>query len=204
MSLEKKLEMLALGHACLWVGAGINLSISKASPSWSDVVIGLEKEAELSPPEGLDLPSRLDATLNKLGRIRFQKELRKKILEPLAEDIVAKWRTSRKNIPPEIRALAHLVSMANPVVNFNIETLSSSALMIGPDPWSANVFHPPIPDMQSIWKSPKETHGKKYQRRVYHPHGALDVSGISVMTKTEYKSMNGTLGLQLAGNVPLF
>jgi hypothetical protein len=38
----------------------------------------------------------------------------------------------------------------------------------------------------------------RHNRAIYHPHGAVTVGGICVMTASEYRAMRGTLALQLA------
>ena len=198
------LQTISRGHCCLWVGAGIAVHIggpgSTGVPSWLELVDALEREAAVQPPPGLtDFPPRLDMVLTKIGRVSFQRELRQRILTPLARSIVDVWRTTRKTPPDVIVALAHLGTLANPIVNFNIETISSQALVAGSGPWYPVVFRPPVADaVTDPILSRQFGDGKRHQRRVYHPHGAIDMSGICVMTEREYRSMDATLAFQLA------
>jgi hypothetical protein len=205
MNLKSVLQRLSRGQSCLWVGAGVGIQLGRASggavPGWDDLVGALEADARVSPPPGVPFAARLDVVLERLRRVRFQRELRERVLRPLGEAIVAAWRKHRKVVPQEVLTLAQLGFLANPIVNFNIETLSSEALVLGSGPWWPVVFSPPVPDSLSGPKSSRGSQDKqRHQRRVYHPHGALDISGVCVMTEREYRSMNGTLALQLAAH----
>jgi hypothetical protein len=176
------------------------MHLTKAlAPSWGNLISALECEAGVNPPNGIDFAARLDIVQEKLGRAKFQRQLRLKVLQPTASALIKAWEKNRKKPPSEVCALAHLGFLVNPIVNFNIETLSSQALMVGSGPWHPVVFHPPVADALSSPRSSRSmSDNKRHQRRVYHPHGAIDISGICVMTEREYQSMQGTLGLELA------
>ena len=201
MNEYKPTAILKQPHLCLWVGAGVSIQLASAvgaeTPNWEKLVSDLEAQAKTQPPTEIALANRLDVVLAKLGRVSFQRQLRERLLTPIATGILAKWRNG--DLPAQAKALSHLAFLANPIVNFNVEMLSSLALVCGTSTWSHHAFRPPVPDSpKSLGRWTGGQHAERSQRRIYHPHGALEESGICVMTATEYRSMNGTLGLQLA------
>jgi hypothetical protein len=92
-----------------------------------------------------------------------------------------------------------LGARANPIVNFNIEVITSY-LLGGAEPHAIKCFIPPVPGAAHVLSG----HGQytlspsRHNRAIYHPHGAVAVGGICVMTASEYRAMRGTLALQLA------
>lgn len=201
MTEYRAINQLRSGTSCLWVGAGVGLQLANSEdgpPTWSNLVVAMEQDAGLVPPPALEFSARLDAVLTKFGRIRFQRELRKRILIPLASSITEQWKINDSAPPQNMRVLAQLGVLANPIVNFNVETLTSGAVVAGTGPWNPIVFKPPVPDAMSSSSSTRHCNGRRHLRRVYHPHGALDTSGICVMSDREYRAMNGTLALQIA------
>ena len=206
MDTTEALQRIAQGRTCLWAGAGVAMQLAlagrRATPSWHGLITTLEREADVLPPSSVnDFASRLDVVLAKVGRPRFQRLLRREILTATLESAVEAWRIHRGATPEHVVSLAHLGFLANPIVNFNIETLSSQALVAGSGPWHPVAFQAPVPDALT---SPSSSRGsgdrKRHQRRVYHPHGAIDLTGICVMTEREYRAMHGTLALQLAAH----
>lgn len=191
---------------CLWVGAGIGVHASSAGnekvPTWAALAENLELAAELDHQSDLSLPERLDLVLHALGRERFQRELRERIYDPLARSLLEAARTCGKNqadpIPREVRQLARLGARANPIVNFNVEPMTS-LLLGGAEPHAIRCFVPPVPGGSSLLSGVgHRTQSERFNRSIYHPHGAVTVSGICVMTASEYRAMRGTLALQLA------
>src|SRR5206468_1707422 len=61
-------------------------------------------------------------------------------------------------------------------------------------------FTPPVDELDGLPRSSGtgSLDGKRFRRAVYHPHGALETSGVCVLAESEYKSMHGTLALELA------
>lgn len=160
----------------------------------------LEQCARLQPPRhDADFPSRLDHCLRTLKRKRFQAAIRERTLAPLARNLLEAQETLGKELPSQARELASLGSLANPIVNFNVETLTSCALAGPGGPWRPLPFRPPALDQLSLPRSDRESsHGKRFQRHVYHPHGVIDLVGLCALARSDYQAMQGTLSLELA------
>lgn len=194
----------ALNPYCLWIGAGVGVHLGQAAgsvvPGWAEVVDRLEREAGLSPPRGIPYTDRIERCLRALGRVNFQRHLRAAVFRPLAEatiKLAEAYTTRVPSLPTAVRQLAHLGALANPVVNFNVET-TTSRLTVDPSGRSnIRCFGPSVPGATTLLRA-KDPHAVVFRRSVYHPHGAIDESGICVMAASEYESMRGTLGLQLA------
>jgi hypothetical protein len=208
MNLATALTIMKDRGYCLWVGAGVSLYAARAgggkAPLWSELVQDLENQAKMAPHAvNLSFPDRLDLVLHALGRARFQKELRHRTHDPLANGLLEAARTCGKNasdpLPPEVRRIAKLGARANPIVNFNIEVMTSS-LLGGSEPHAIKCFVPPVPGAAELLMGHGEysTSTPRHNRSIYHPHGALTVGGICVMASSEYRAMRGTLALQLA------
>lgn len=192
---------------CLWVGAGasIQLAAGKTKPLlWSQFVDVCEKRWSLpKPPPGASFPERLEVVQRNRGRYGFQCALRDAFLTSTATSVVEACREHGNVVPDQVAALARLGNYANPIVNFNVEHLSSMMLGLPAGPIALRVFEPPVPGtvdgvfgfgdrMDAV--HPEAT----FRRVVYHPHGALHAGGICVMTREEYGALDGTLALQLA------
>jgi hypothetical protein len=198
-SLEGALRLLQREGFCLWVGAGVSVHLGAVGgsviPGWKALVEELEKSAGLQPPKfETDFPSRIEVCLRKLNRNTFQSQLRSTILHRLAQAIVEGQDTHKTNVPEQARELAHLGSLANPIVNFNIEMLTSNAIAAPGGFWRPLPFQSP----GAARSSQTNGDGKRFERHVYHPHGIIDLSGLCVMAASEYRLMQGTLALQLA------
>lgn len=200
---DDALRDLETGY-CLWIGAGIGVNLGVAAgcavPGWDEVVHRLERAADLASPAGVSYADRIERCLRTLRRPSFQRHLRAAIVRPLAEAIVklANDHVERRPcLPVAVRQLAHLGAIANPIVNFNVET-TTSLLVAGPSGIpNIRCFAPPLPGATTLLR-PQEPARMAFRRNVYHPHGAVDASGICVMASSEYDSLRGTLGLQLA------
>jgi len=202
---QQALSFLARESYCLWAGAGVSTQLGLAGGAsihgWDGLVSALEQRAELQPPALFDaeLPDRIDACFVELQREKFQRALREEVLIPLAGSIVNAAQISGVVVPTQVRQLAHLAAIANPIVNFNIETLSSRALVGAFPPWKPLVFRPPVPDAVESWRcDPESGDRQKIRRHVFHPHGVLDISGVCILGARDYRAMRGTLALQLA------
>ncbi len=174
-------------------------------PLWGELVRDLEASAKIAPYKiDVTFPDRLDLILHALRRENFQSELRKRVHDPLASSLLAAARAAGKNtadpIPREVRRIAKLGTRANPVVNFNIETMTS-LLLGGYEPHAVKCFVPPVPGASDLLSGHGQYTGggaSTHNRALYHPHGAISVGGVCVMTSSEYRAMRGTLALQLA------
>ena len=204
-SVDDALKDLRTGY-CLWIGAGVGTYIGAAAdtavPGWGVVVDHLEAAAGLKPPPGTEskFTDRIERCLRALRRVEFQRALRGEIVRPLAEAIVklANEHVSKTPcLPDPVRRLAHLGSLANPIVNFNVETTTSRLIADPSGHSNIRCFVPSVPGASTLNRgSPPPTW--VFRRNVYHPHGAVDDSGISVMASSDYETMPGTLSLQLA------
>ena len=212
MQLSTALETMFEDGFALWVGAGVTHWISGAEgqspvPLWGKLAELLENEADLAPPqEEFSFPQRMERVRRKLGLVRFQSGLRKATLVRAANSFLsASWSLAHNGVPPipaRARQLASLGRMANPIVSFNIETLTSLALACSKGPLSIKTFNDPqVSELDAFWR-PRivypENGSSRFARHVYHPHGAIEMSGICVMTKTEYKRQQASLAFRLA------
>lgn len=215
MSIKNKIINMCNQDYCLWVGAGIGKHISSIGKyetlTWPELVAKLEVTGGLTCPEEFngDFPARIQVALRQLGRKSFQKTVRSSVFDPIVQSIL-QWMSENlelslsKNeliIPNQIRMLAKLATKANPIVNFNVETLSSRILASFGGNYSLKAFHPPVPGASERvgWTAGGGKDGA-YSRHVIHPHGAVDLTGMCVVSEAEYKSLNGTLAMQVAVN----
>jgi hypothetical protein len=204
MALPQALLFLKNKGYCLWIGAGVTTHISKAggfpTPGWKELVETLEDAAQLqSPSFSCSFQERLEAVRNKLGRKVFQKKIRK-LLTQLANGIIALGNVNKNKfkIPAEVIQIASLGVLANQIVNFNLETITSALLASPTGPYKIKSFEPPIVGASGLGSNKGSKSKDHYQRSIYHPHGTIDLHGLCILTKSDYKSMQGTLALQLA------
>lgn len=201
-------QMLALTYMpmsfSLWIGAGTTIQLARSGglivPNWNDLATQMEGTADITPALNANLPDRLENCHAAIGEAEFQKFLREKILERTYDAIekAAETHNSKSEwCPKEIRQIAKLGTLANPIVSFNIEHMTSYAIARPGGPCSMRCFRTadgPKFGRGSFGNRPY----KQFTRIVYHPHGLLDVAGTCVMTSSQYRSMNGTLALQMA------
>jgi SIR2-like domain len=212
MQVRDALDVLCSDGFALWVGNGVSQWISGAEgqatvPSWPELVDQLEAKAGLGRLDlHVSFPQRLERVHLVLGFVEFQAALREAILGRVANSIlVASWRLGSSGLPPiPTRAvqLAKLGHLANPIVNFNVETLTSLALACAGGPMSIKAFKHPRPTELNAFGSPRSIYPEGVQqiflRHVYHPHGAIEIAGICVMTETEYRTQEATLAFEVA------
>jgi len=204
ISTEDALKDLCTGY-CLWVGAGVAMHVGHAAgttvPGWAAVVSDLERAAGLTPPSNaIPYADRIERCLLVLRRLDFQRHLRSAVVRPLAQAIVKLANDHVDHqpcIPSAIRQLAHLGAVANPIVNFNVDTTTSRLVADPSGRSNVRCFAPPLPGATTLLRQ-QRPRTMAFRRNVYHPHGAVDDSGICVMASSEYESMRGTLGLQIA------
>lgn len=182
---------------CLWVGAGLSKQISGGYadvPLWEQITSDMEKDAGLVDIiENIDYPNRLQKCYDAVGHKDFHKILRKKYYTELCKAILiqADDRVNLEDfIPTQIRQLAALGQLANPIVSFNIEPISSLLLSRPGGPVR-------ILDSTPNGKPFKRKElFEKFQRLVYHPHGLA--TDLPVMTIKQYQSNEITLAFGLA------
>ena len=142
----------------------------------------------------LQYPERLGRCSDKLGSDLFRRHLRKIYYTDLCEALLKRVAQSLEDgdgIPPESRKVAALGQLANPIVSFNIEPLSSTLLARSAGP--ARIIPFIKPQTQRI---EFREFVKTFQRIVYHPHGLSTVD--SIMTEKDYENLDGTLAFELA------
>lgn len=197
--LHKALQILKRDTYCLWIGAGVSVQLGSVGgcsvPLWKDLVEEMESTAGIKrPPFETDYPTRIEVCLRHLKRPRFQSFLREAILHRLAKAILAGQDIYKSQLPEQARQLAHLGTKANPIVNFNVESLTSQAIAGPGGPWRVLPFN----SMQGLGGGRKSESSQKFERHIYHPHGVIDVTGHCVVASSEYHSLSDTLALQLA------
>jgi hypothetical protein len=202
------------GGYCLWVGTGVTQHIAQfgdvSTLSWPGLVAAMEKKAGLAEGIG-EFPDRLQAVSDRIPSINFQQDLRELFLIPLCRAIV-----ELENIRHEkpdvfyriINSVMKLGLKANSIVNFNIESFTSILLAFTFD-YQIKSFKP-LKDPRlkivsnPIFKHPSDDGLRQYNHRhlrsVFHPHGSIGESGISVLKRSEYNilSRSSTLAFQLA------
>lgn len=206
MDLSTGLSLLANGGYCLWVGSGVTthfLTCCGREPvTWKSITEGLEAKAGIpQPPFATDYPSRLEATLRRLGREAFQAELRQRVFGEVRDGIISITQGLFKKdsaLPAGLRDAACLAALANPIVNFNIETWTSH-LLAGPSgAYRIRPFrNPPASESLMIVAGNGPT-ATEYSRNIYHPHGAINLGGLCILTSGDYRTLNGSLAFQLA------
>ena len=185
------------GGYCLWVGAGLTHQVAAgqaAVPLWDQITTELEAEAGIRGDGQADYPRRLDRCMASLGEARFRSYLREQYYTQLCEALLVQALASidaEDFVPDGVRAVAALGQLANPIVSFNIEPLSSLLLARPAGPIRI-VFQQPVGKPAYTWREP----GGRFQRLVYHPHGLATVE--PVMTATQYEANGQTLAFRLA------
>ncbi len=202
MSINNELDKLRNDGYCLWVGAGVTKQLAGACvPDWRGLVEQIETHARISNPAA-SFPERLDDCLEKIDREKFQSHIRNLIYEPTKNAIreLAKKSTDPANVvPAQVRQLAHLGSLANPIVNFNVESFTSHALARPGGSFAIKSYVLSGIRKERLQIEPfLELNGSRYPRMVYHPHGAIDLTGLCVLGQKEYKDHKGSLAYELA------
>lgn len=199
LSLEQALQRLKRDTFCLWIGAGVSIQLGgvESCPrlTWKNIVEKLESAAGIKCPDfETDYPTRIEVCLRHLKRPKFQSLLREEILGYLAKAIVEGQKVHKARLPEQARQLAHLGTKANPIVNFNIESLTSQAIAAPGGPWRVLPFN----SGHGHGGQRKSEHQGRFERHIYHPHGVIDLTGLCVIAASEYHSLQDTLALQLA------
>jgi hypothetical protein len=185
---------------CLWVGAGLTKQIlanKKSAPLWPELTRELEEYVGLMPGTEKDYPQSLGwcfAHLRYDGPSLFRAYLRKRLYTEVCLDLLKsapKADGVSDLIPPRVREVASLGQLANPIVSFNVEPLSS-VLLARPGGPIRLVPYSKRRSGDLTWREPFSS----FHRIVYHPHGLI--TGDPVMTAADYEEKNATLAFGLA------
>jgi hypothetical protein len=196
MGLSEAVWALETGY-CLWVGAGLTRQVAAghtAVPLWSQLTVELESAAGIQVEHHIDFPNRLDKCRVLLGDSMFNSFLRERYYTDLCCALLsqaAELADAEDFLPDNLRALAALGQLANPIVSFNIEPVSSLLLARPAGPVRI-LFQQPLGKPAYTWREPRG----RFQRLVYHPHGLVTAS--TVMTASEYQANSQTLAFGVA------
>jgi len=196
MELQEAVCMLERGY-CLWVGGGLTRKAAASHadvPMWPQVTQEMESAAGLQASCKEDFPTRLERCFNALGESEFESFLRERYYTELSEALLSQAGDCVEDedfVPDNARALAALGQLANPIVSFNIEPLSS-VLLARPAGPVRILFQLPRAKPYYTWGEP----GGRFQRLVYHPHGLATIA--TVMTSGQYEANKQTLAFRLA------
>lgn len=205
MNLDEALSLMCHKGYCLWIGAGVTIHLTSESTeptwTWEQFVERLENISKLKVSDfKCSLPKRLEVVQSKLGREMFQKAVRTTLILSLVNSVIsiAKQYSSPFTIPPAVQQIACLGTLANSIVSFNIESITSFLLAKPGGPYLIKVFLPPVPGASAIHVRKEGGVRGRYKRSVYHPHGCIDIAGLCVLTESDYNAMKGTLAFELA------
>ena len=196
MDLDAAVWRLIEGY-CLWVGAGVTRQAAAgyaSVPLWAQLTEEMESLADISPNPSDDYPSRLDRCKTSLGDVGFRAFLRQRYCTEMAVALLsqaADYVEHPQFVPPHVRAIAALGQLANPIVSFNVESLSS-VLLGRPGGPIRVLLQRPRGRPAYTWRE----EGGKFQRIVYHPHGLATLA--TAMTASEYAANHQTLAFRLA------
>jgi hypothetical protein len=197
MELRDAVWALEAGY-CLWVGAGVTRQLAAGDPAavplWGDLTRKLESAAGLPRDAEGDFPRRLDACLSVLGEREFRSILRRRYYTQLCATVMsqtARLLETDRYFPEHVRPIAALGQLANPIISFNIEPLSSALLARSAGP-ARILFQQPAGKPMYTWREP----GGRFQRLVYHPHGLATIE--TVMTANQYQANSQTLAFGVA------
>jgi SIR2-like domain len=190
---------------CLWIGAGVTKHVAKgiggSVPDWNGVTADLEAMAGVGTPSDamLSNPERLEACVRTLGVSAFRQAVSRRLYGELCAAVATFAHRSRGHLgePPDVAwQLAALGWLANPIVNFNVETITSYLVARPGGPCRILPYR--IRDLSKPGVFEEQESASDFFRTVYHPHGAVNYSGEAVMTSAEYEAHNGTLAYMLS------
>lgn len=203
-TLDEALNEMRERGFCLWIGAGVTIhlagTLNVRIPGWPSLTTEFEDKAGLPSSTG-SYPSRLEKVLAAVSREEFSAWTRAALVAPLAEGVLKHCQDNNAEPPEALASLIALGTRANPIVSFNLETYTSSAIGFSLDvPYRIRAFHPNLKDarLPPATRSPVVGREDTFRRHIYHPHGATELSGPAVLTTSEYASMRGSLALELA------
>jgi hypothetical protein len=184
---------------CLWVGAGLTLQIASGHasvPLWPKVTQEMERTFELAERSDPEYPERLDKCRRRAGDEQFRRFLRERYYTGLSAGLLtsAAQHLDRADfVPRATRQVAALGQLANPIVSFNIEPLSSLLLA---RPGGPVRLIPYVEPRDGLAPPSVDESSDRFKRIVFHPHGLI--TGDCVMTKSQYELKNATLAFGLA------
>jgi hypothetical protein len=120
MDLDRAKNNLKDGY-CLWVGAGVTKQLWHDAPQWDELTKKMEAHAKLAEGPLGQYPERLQRCSDKLEPDVLRKYIRKIYYTNLCEAMLrraAKSIDDGDGIPPELRKVAALGQLANPIVSF--------------------------------------------------------------------------------------
>ena len=188
---------------CLWIGAGVTKHLAKGIgadiPDWNSLTTTLERKAHIvsAPDAQSSNPRRLNACMRKLGAATFRREVSRHLYGALCAALAKYAHDHRGQLaePPRVAfELAALGWLANPIVNFNVETLTSSLIARPAGPCRVLPYRGAASD--GVFE--QQEGSRDFSRLVYHPHGAVNYSGRAVMTSSEYAAHKGSLAYLLS------
>lgn len=138
---EKMLLKLRTSGYALWVGAGIDVYLTRGkAPTWEGFVQKLETENPNPSSRTTDLPARVKWFERCKSRAELIERVKRYIVNPVAAAVLEIGSESRlrhrapdpwpnnADLPGEFENLARLGRLANPIVNFNY-TIEASRLL---------------------------------------------------------------------------
>jgi len=186
---------------CLWIGAGVTKHLARSVkgdvPDWGGLTNDLERAAglEADGQATRSNPERLDACAENLGIDVFRRTVSRRIYGDLCLQLARFAHGERGGFgePPDVAwQLGALGWLANPIVNFNVETLTSHLIARPGGPCRI------LPYRDRCRSGDEQEPSGNFARVVYHPHGAVNYSGAAVMTASEYRRHAGSLAYLLA------
>jgi hypothetical protein len=198
MDLDEATTVMEEGF-CVWVGAGLTLQIASGHanvPLWPKLTQEMERTFGLAERSDPDYPERLDACSRRAGDEQFRRFLRERYYTGLSAGLLtsAAEHLDRVDfVPRAIRQVAAFGQLANPIVSFNIEALSSLLLARPAGPVR---LIPYVEPNDGLAPPPVDEPSERFKRIVFHPHGLI--TGDCVMTKSQYELKNETLAFGLA------
>lgn len=188
---------------CLWIGAGVTKYLARelggTVPDWNALTTELEGMARIAPQPQRSNPERLQACIETLGASKFRQVISRQIYGQLCALIATFAHRNRGQLatPPAVAFhLAALAWPANPIVNFNVETITSYLLARPAGPCRILPYR--LRDSSRAGVFEEQETSSAFFRTVYHPHGAVNYGGQAVMSSSEYQAHNGSLAYLLA------
>jgi hypothetical protein len=190
---------------CLWLGAGVTKhvarSVGRTVPDWNALTIDLEALGGIAAASDTSLsnPERLHTCMRALGAPRFRQVVSRGIYGELCAALAtfAHENQGHLDTPPAAAfELAGLGWLANPIVNFNIETLTS--YLVARPAGACRILPYRFRNAASPHVFQEQESSSDFCRTVYHPHGAVNYGGQAVMTSAEYSAHNGSLAYLLS------
>jgi hypothetical protein len=182
------------GGYTLWIGAGASVALTKgATPLWSPLVDSIAASHGLLPSGGwaeVEMADRLERISQTIGHAAFRRELRTRLVDPIYSVDLDEGVFLDQAI---------IGSRASSVVTFNVEMLSGMVFVIARG-GSAVVrpYRRPLYEVQIDARL--NTRPGPVTAALYCPHGALDLHGTCVMTRSEYDQHGMTMAATAAVN----